>query len=370
MFVQSVRNVNEALYEGLMLLTNYKSHTCSEQTRVGPVLSMDAPVATVTRNPVHRVLFSPVRNANPFFHLFESLWMLAGRNDLPWLAQFNKRMATYSDDGGTTQPGAYGFRWRKHFGYDQIEEIVEMLSTDPKSRRAVLTMWDGWGIHQYPDGTYQMNGDLLSAKASADVPCNTQCYFRILDGALHMTVCCRSNDLWWGAHGANAVHFSVLLEYMAARIGVKVGTMTQLSNNYHIYTDVVGGDLVGLAHDANLYDLYNAKGAGLASVAATPMFGDVASFDADLPLFIDYLDPMANPIDLTQNRRKMDIEPTNPFLRDVALPMARAWDARKIGDYAAAVEFCERVGAENSDWRVASRTWILRAKTRREGGVA
>jgi hypothetical protein len=52
---------------------------------------------------------------------------------------------------------------------------------------------------------------------------------------LDLTVCCRSNDAIWGAHGANAVHFSVLQEYLAARIGVGVGTMYQWSNNYHAY---------------------------------------------------------------------------------------------------------------------------------------
>jgi hypothetical protein len=52
-----------------------------------------------------------------------------------------------------------------------------------------------------------------------------------------MTVTCRSNDAIWGAHGANAVHFSVLQEYVAAAVGVLVGPMVQLSNNYHIYAD-------------------------------------------------------------------------------------------------------------------------------------
>jgi hypothetical protein len=51
-----------------------------------------------------------MRDANPFFHVMETLWMLAGRNDLPWLVRFNKRFASYSDDGGNTQPGAYGYQ--------------------------------------------------------------------------------------------------------------------------------------------------------------------------------------------------------------------------------------------------------------------
>jgi hypothetical protein len=52
---------------------------------------------------------------------------------------------------------------------------------------------------------------------------------------LDITVCCRSNDIIWGAYGANAVQFSVLQEYLAARVGVGVGRYYQVSNNFHVY---------------------------------------------------------------------------------------------------------------------------------------
>ena len=47
---------------------------------------------------------------------------------------------------------------------------------------------------------------------------------KIKNGRLQMTVHCRSNDIIWGTYGANAVHFSILQEYVAARIGVDLGT--------------------------------------------------------------------------------------------------------------------------------------------------
>ncbi len=50
-----------------------------------------------------------------------------------------------------------------------------------------------------------------------------------------MIVYNRSNDIIWGAYGANAVHFSYLLEYMAARLEVPVGKYYQVSNNFHAY---------------------------------------------------------------------------------------------------------------------------------------
>ena len=78
-------NVNEAYAIGLLHL----KHTgVREDSRNGPVLVMPTPVTTVTRRPWERVLLDPERRANPFFHLFECLWMLSGSNDGKFLDQF------------------------------------------------------------------------------------------------------------------------------------------------------------------------------------------------------------------------------------------------------------------------------------------
>lgn len=38
-------------------------------------------------------------------------------------------------------------RWRKFFGYDQLDWIVEELTANPDTRRCVLSMWDpGAGV--------------------------------------------------------------------------------------------------------------------------------------------------------------------------------------------------------------------------------
>jgi hypothetical protein len=53
-------------------------HRKPQGSRAGDVLVAPHPVMSVTSIPTERVLFDPARDANPFFHLFESLWMLAG----------------------------------------------------------------------------------------------------------------------------------------------------------------------------------------------------------------------------------------------------------------------------------------------------
>ena len=100
------RNVNDAFLRGMDLLDS-SGHI--EETRNGKVITVEDPVTTVYANPNERVLFDPDRDANPFFHFMEGLWMLAGFNDLATMEYYNKGMSRYSDDGETLW-GAYGCR--------------------------------------------------------------------------------------------------------------------------------------------------------------------------------------------------------------------------------------------------------------------
>jgi thymidylate synthase len=234
----TARNVQEAYVKGLRAV---REEGQLEDTRNGPAMVIPWPVLTIYEKPCERVLLDPVRDANPFFHLQEGIWMLAGRNDVESIGRFIGGLKKYSDDG-VTYHGAYGHRWRVHFDegdhwcqdqdndtpIDQLARIVELLRANPGDRRIVLQMWDP-------------RTDL--GKEGKDFPCNTQCLFRVNRGALSMTVFNRSNDAIWGAYGANAVHFSVLQEFVAAAIGAKVGPMYQWSNNLHAYMDTL--DKVG-----------------------------------------------------------------------------------------------------------------------------
>ncbi len=225
------RNVHQALPAGLRFLVD---HGYTTDSRNGPVLLSPVPVATTYREPNERVVFYAERDGNPFFHLYEMLWMVNGRNDVDGPARYASNMRNYSDDGKTFH-GAYGKRWRDWFltndnvkieyenEIDQLALIAKRLKADPTDRRCVLQMWD-------------VESDL--DKNGKDVPCNTIATFqRGGDGALNLVVFCRSNDILWGAYGANAVHFSFLLEYMANWIGCPVGYYTQVSVNYHAYIE-------------------------------------------------------------------------------------------------------------------------------------
>lgn len=314
MLMISVRNVNQAFIEGLHVMRAVGS---VETSRNGLVRVAPHPVVTAYGSPWERVLFNRVRDANPFFHLAECIWMMGGCNDVRWISQFNSNMGTYSDDGLTFH-GAYGHRWREQFGHDQLPEIIRVLRKDPTSRQAVLTMWD-------PAAD-------LGAK-SKDIPCNTHIYFRVRNGYLDMTVCCRSNDVVWGAYGANAVHFSFLQEWLANMIGVAPGMYYQISNNWHVYERHFPWVVNPPSDETEGW--YGTKAKWMPLVQEGE---DGLQFVTDCYNFVD------------------GYEPRTRFLREVAWPMLNAYLDRRLGkDIDETMEALPPV-----DWVIAGSEWLAR----------
>lgn len=174
---------------------------------------------TVLERPLERFLFLPGRLNDCFAQIAESIWVLAGRNDVAWLTHYLPRAPEFSDDGITWRAG-YGprlRRWRDKT--DQLDEVRKLLIRDPFTRRAVTSIFD-------PELDY---GD------SVDIPCNNWISWLVRDGQLHMSVAIRSNDAMWGFSGANAFEWSVLHELLALWTNTEVGTATFFAASFHLY---------------------------------------------------------------------------------------------------------------------------------------
>lgn len=338
-YAVTARNVNGMLQEAMWALA---INGVPGESRNGPTLVMPGPTLLTYRCPEERVLFNAVRNANPFFHLMESLWMLAGRNDVAFVEQFVKRMTEFSDDGEVLH-GAYGFRWRNWFAFDQLDSILEHLIEKPNTRRAVVSMWSPNGDLAASEGVGGIDGK--------DVPCNTHIYFNIDDGALDMTVCNRSNDLVWGACGANAVHLSVLQEYLASSLGIEVGTYFQFTNNLHLYTERFAIEDLKLRYAAD--DRYVAQGEERLGTFRLITCARSA-WDDDLRKFMS--DPLG------------DTMYEDPFFNGVAAPMYAAWHEHKhSARHYAGVVTANAIAAD--DWRVACLEWLNRSGDARKAKV-
>ena len=325
MYVIQVRNVHQALPLAMNFLA--QGHDIERtESRNGEVLKCKQPVTTRYSNPTERVLFWPERNANPFFHFMECLWMISGRKDVRWISQFNKSFGQFSDNKKTFH-GAYGDRWVYHFQMNQVATIVDILKKNPADRRAVLTMWDP---------------DVDLGKEGLDFPCNTQIYFDATHGILNMTVCCRSNDVVWGAYGANAVHMSFLQEVMASMIGIPVGTYWQLSNNWHGYTKTLE-PVFGLSNKTEEicpYETGEVVPYKIMNIEPQAWFEDLEVFLDDGPI-VGFRDP---------------------FFRRVVTPIYHAWKAKEMTEnenrFDHALEIIDQCAA--IDWKKACTEWLIR----------
>lgn len=288
--------------EGISVLTKVmKAYGEEAMTRNGPVLVLPETYTIMWRKPQHHVIMAPERDANPFLFLFDGLHVLSGRSDVAFLAQFSKQFHQYSDDGITLR-GAYGERLRSHFTYDQLEALIEKLKRDPTDRRTVLGLWD-----PVIDLTVQ----------SKDVPCNLMIHVRIRNEAVNITVFNRSNDLYWGMCGANAVQFGMLIEYLAMRLRMRVGTYTQITTNLHAYLEFGPWQKLH-AIQSTWFSPYDTLG-----LVHVPMIGigeHEGDFDNDMTTFF-YVD---EPVTVNDFRTY--------YFRNVIMPMLNAWNAWKEGE--------------------------------------
>lgn len=158
------------------------------------------------------------RGINPFFAIAEVCWVLGGLNDLGVLQYYLSNYDLFSDDGETLN-GAYGFRMKEEFGFNQIDAVVSELVNEPDSRRAVISIF--------------MPNDLKNS-GSKDIPCNISILFKIRNRLLDMTVMNRSNDVYWGLP-YNLFVFQSLHYYIASRLEVEMGMQRHISDSLHLY---------------------------------------------------------------------------------------------------------------------------------------
>lgn len=327
----TVQNASEGLSRGLAVVLSYAGPPRS--SRNGPVRAMDEPLIISYDRPDQRVLLYPEREANPFFHLYECLWMMAGRRDVAGVARYVPGMRNFADDGRTFN-AAYGYRWRRHWqGVDQLVWAIERLSDTAlalEDRRCHISMWD----------------PRRDTKPTLDVPCNHGISFRCRsNGHLDMTVYNRSNDLVLGAFGANVVHMSFLHELVAGAVGLPLGRYHQVTNDMHIYLEHdVTPRVIPLAGTwTPETDDYNTGRVGPFPIISTHW----KEWFEDLDLFLKY----GNVVGLRDR-----------FFRRVAGPVVLAHDHyfehRGEDRYTGALDILAQCLA--SDWRVACEEWIMR----------
>ena len=151
----------------------------------------------------------------------EQIWFVSGaRKPADFLRQFTKIWDAFTNPADTVTV-AYGYRWRKHFGRDQLGLLVKLLKKDPTSRHAVIVTWDP-------------GADGLGGTKRANVPCPYTFTVNIIGGRLHLHNMVRSNDMVLG-FPADVAGFALLQCMLAQKLGVKPGVYSHSISNAHVY---------------------------------------------------------------------------------------------------------------------------------------
>lgn len=165
---------------------------------------------------IHQSIIT-IRGISKKYLLAELLWYINERNDKEFIGQFASLWNNISDDG-ITNNSAYGYILGKKYGFNQIEQIIELLKKDPNSRRAVLNISD----------------PAINRITTKDMQCTVCLQFLLRDNKLNCTGYMRSNDVWFGLP-YDVVYFTFLQKYIAYRLGVGCGSYTHFVGSIHMY---------------------------------------------------------------------------------------------------------------------------------------
>jgi thymidylate synthase len=210
-------------------------------SRLGEMLELTQASFRV-EDPRQRWITSRKPSINPAFAIAEVFAILGGMNDAKFLNFWNPALPKYA--GKTAEYyGAYGYRLKKQFQFDQIERAYAALKSTPKTRQVVLQIWDP--KTDFPDND--------GSPRSEDIPCNICSLLKVRDGKLDWMQVMRSNDLYRGTP-YNFVQFTTLQEIMSGWLGLNVGSYCQVSDSLHLYKSDISeiNKASSLAHDSRI----------------------------------------------------------------------------------------------------------------------
>ncbi len=152
----------------------------------------------------------------------ELLWFLRGETNVRYLRENGVTIwDEWADENGDLGP-VYGAQWRAWQAadgrtVDQIARTVELLRTDPDSRRILVSAWNA--------------GEL---ERMALTPCHALFQFHVTDGRLSCQLYQRSADVFLGVP-FNIASYSLLTHMLAQQCDLEVGDFIWTGGDCHLY---------------------------------------------------------------------------------------------------------------------------------------
>lgn len=156
----------------------------------------------------------------------ELLWFLGGETNIAYLRSHGVRIwDEWADEDGDLGP-IYGAQWRSwptpEGGHiDQLSQVLDTLSSDPDSRRMVVSAWN-----------------VAELENMALAPCHVLFQFYVANGRLSCQLYQRSADLFLGVP-FNIASYALLTHMVAQQAGLLVGDFIWTGGDCHIYDNHV-----------------------------------------------------------------------------------------------------------------------------------
>ena len=156
--------------------------------------------------------------------IHELLWFLSGDTNIKYLKENGVRIwDEWADEDGNLGP-VDGYQWRswptpdgRHI--DQISQVVDMIKTNPDSRRLLVSAWN-----------------VSEIENMALPPCHSFFQFYVLDGKLSCQLYQRSADIFLGVP-FNIASYALLAMMVAQVCDLELGDFVHTFGDAHIYSN-------------------------------------------------------------------------------------------------------------------------------------
>ena len=156
--------------------------------------------------------------------IHELLWFLQGDTNIQYLQDNGVRIwDEWADENGDLGP-VYGYQWRNWpapngESIDQISKLVQMIKTNPDSRRLIVSAW---------------NPALVDDMALP--PCHALFQFYVANGKLSCQLYQRSADIFLGVP-FNIASYALLTMMLAQVCGLEAGEFIWTGGDCHLYSN-------------------------------------------------------------------------------------------------------------------------------------
>ncbi len=212
-FNEAYRELLEELYDSTLMETNSRTGVQIKMLEGGHSFKLDL---SSGRLPV-----AGNRRYWPRIAAAETAWQFMGTQDPTFILEMAPKIwSDFVEDGKLKT--AYGYRWRRHFGRDQLAMARQQLQDNPTNRQLFLSAWD-----PATDG-------LGGPDQPKNIPCPLGFSLTRTEDLPHCSLFIRSSDVFVGLP-YDVMGYALTTAAIAESVDIQPGTMHVTLAHPHYY---------------------------------------------------------------------------------------------------------------------------------------